>query len=207
MILFSRGIAVERGVVSEYPFALEIMARPIPVFPDVGSTNFWPASSTPRSSASAIRFAAIPVLYGTERVVPLELAVNARILERDHPIDPDQRCRIIRIGEQALHRVIDSQPMIQHASSVLGNSSLPISLIGHATATLTPSSAIGDVLGANPYPIQVRGFNKSGAPRRVPFAAGPPTTDVRLARRPRARGGPKMQRRRDSSFARSHGLG
>ena len=59
MIRFSRGMAEDRGVVSEYPFALEIMARPIPVFPEVGSTNFWPGSSIPRSSASPIRFAAI----------------------------------------------------------------------------------------------------------------------------------------------------
>ena len=59
MIRFSRGMAEDSGVVREYPFTLEIMAKPIPVLPDVGSTNFWPGSSTPRSSASAIRFAAI----------------------------------------------------------------------------------------------------------------------------------------------------
>ena len=55
-VRFSSGIALDRVAEKPYPRALDTSARPIPVFPDVGSTRF--SRLSPRSSASRMRLAA-----------------------------------------------------------------------------------------------------------------------------------------------------
>ena len=59
------------------------------------------------------------VLDRPERVVPLQLAVDLRMPERRHPVQADQRGRIVGVGEQTENRVVDTQPVVIHSLLIL----------------------------------------------------------------------------------------
>ena len=52
------------------------------------------------------------VLHRSERVVPLELGVDLRVLERRHPVQPHQRRGIVGAAEQAQNGVVDASGVV-----------------------------------------------------------------------------------------------
>src|SRR5262249_4894133 len=55
-----------------------------------------------------------PVLHRTERVVPFELRVDLRMLERNDPVEAHHRCRVVLVGEHVENVIEDPQRKVSH---------------------------------------------------------------------------------------------
>ena len=55
-----------------------------------------------------------PVLHRAERVVPLQLGVHLRVLEAGDALQPDDRSRVLRVGQQIDDRVVAAQVVVGH---------------------------------------------------------------------------------------------